>query len=344
MKKSIPDLLQRALALGLLAALSWFAAGSGAAEEPAKVGQAAAETQTSTATPILSVVFDDPNQLFSAHAEGISFTDVRNSPEIVDKDVATGIGGSAKIEISGGSEEGAEEPTKSLVLLSHPSEGVKAALRLTANKTVPGPSAIIRIKPESPETSLGAISSFKDGKVFLNGGFDMFFRYSEEPPPVDLVPFIFSSQGPGLHFVIHEHDQTIIAFLNDSEGKDIFDSDLDGTVDAQRVDTIKVNPVQLDPEKFHHLAVWFQTADDGTVTMKVFFKPGAGSINTAEDVDLVSAASFRIITDQAAKLLEQGSLAIGANSRANPDFIHNDVAAFRIFSPTPAVFPGLGDM
>ena len=26
-------------------------------------------------------------------------------------------------------------------------------------------------------------------------------------------------------------------------------------------------------EKFT-LAVWFQTADDGTVTMKVFFKPG----------------------------------------------------------------------
>ncbi len=46
-----------------------------------------------------------------------------------------------------------------------------------------------------------------------------------------------------------------------------------------RVDTTFVNPAEFDPEKFQHLAVWFQTEEDGTVTLKVFFKVGASWIN-----------------------------------------------------------------
>lgn len=342
MKKTILDALQRGLSLSVLGAILWLVTDVRAAQDSADTGQAAAESQGSVATPILSVVFDDPNQLLSAFPEGISITDVRNQSEIGDKSVASGAGGSAKLEIGGGDwEEGSGEPPKSFVLLANPDEGVTSALRVNGNKTVSGTSGVIRVKPEAAETSMAAISSFKDGKIFLNGGIDLFFRYSEEPPPVDLVPFIFSSQGPGLHFVIHAHDQSIIAFLNDSEGQQIFDTDLDGAGDVERVDTAKVNSVQLDPEKFQHLAVWFQTTDDGTVTMKVFFKAGTGSINTGEDTDLVSTATFRVLTDQATKLLEHGSLAIAANSRANPETIHNDVAAFRLFAPAPAIFPNL---
>jgi hypothetical protein len=189
---------------------------------------------------------------------------------------------------------------------------------------------------------MAAISQFTEGKIFLNGGIDLFFRYSEEPAALELMPYIFSSQGPGLHFTIHAADQSVIAFLNDSEGQQVFDTDLDGAADTDRVDTAKVNSAQFEPEKFQHLAIWFQTADDGTVTMKVFFKVGAGPINTAEDADLVSATSFRIITDQPSKLLQHDSLAIAAHSRNQPELIHNDVAAFRLFAPAPAVFPDLG--
>jgi hypothetical protein len=212
---------------------------------------------------------------------------------------------------------------------------------MNGNKTVSGTSGVIRIKPEAEGNSMAAISQFKDGKIFLNGGIDMFFRYSEEPAPLELMPYIFSSQGAGVHFTIHADEQSVVAFLNDSEGQTVFDTDLEGTADAERVDTRKVNSAQFDPEKFQHLAVWFKTADDGTVTMKVFFKLGAGPINTAEDADLVSATSFRIITDQSSKLLQEGPLAIAAHSRNQPELIHNDVAAFRLFAPTPAIFPGL---
>ena len=132
-----------------------------------------------------------------------------------------------------------------------------------------------------------------------------------------------------------------VARLDDEKGELIFDTDLDGAADAVRVNTTFVNSAEFDPEKFQHLAVWFQTGEDGTVTLKVFFKEGAGSINTGEDADLASMATFRIITDDSNKLFDHGSLAIGPSSRRNPEVIHNDIAAFRLFKPAPAVFPDL---
>ena len=187
---------------------------------------------------------------------------------------------------------------------------------------------------------MGAISQFNEGKIFLNGGIDLFFRYSEEPPTMDLMPFIFSSQG-GLHFVAHADQKSVIAILYDQQERQIFDTDLDGSADATRVESALVNQILLDPEKFQHLAIWFQTAEDGTTTMKVFCKAGAGPINPAEDTDLASKVTFRIITDDAKALLEQGSIAIGPNSRNFPDIVHTDIAAFRIFAPAPDVFPDL---
>ena len=342
MKEIISDVLQRSSWLALLCAVSWPIFECRAAEGSEQGGQAATETQPSGASPILSVVFDDPNQLFASFSDGISLADMQNNSDLQSKEVATGAGGTAKLEVGGGDrDDGSGEPPKAFGWLSNPDEGINSALRVNGNKTVSGTSGVVRIKPEAEGNSMAAISQFKDGKIFLNGGLDMFFRYSEEPAPLELAPFIFSSQGPGLHFAIHAADGSIIAFLNDSEGQQVFDNDLDGAADADRVDTAKVNSAQFDSEKFQHLAIWFQTADDGTVTMKVFFKIGADPINTAEDVDLVSSTSFRILTDQSSKLLQHESLAIAANSRSNPEVIHNDVAAFRLFAPAPATFPGL---
>jgi hypothetical protein len=342
MKEILSEVLQRKLWLVPLCAVSWLIPDALAAEASDQGSQAATGTQPSGASPILSIVFDDPNQLFASSSDGISLTDMQNNSDLRDKEVATGIGGTAKLEIGGGDrDEGSGEPPKAFAWLSNPEDGIKSALRVNGNKTVPGTSGVIRIKPEAEGNSMAAISQFKEGKIFLNGGLDIFFRYSEEPATLDLAPFIFSSQGPGIHFAIHAADQSVIAFLNDSEGQQVFDTDLDGAADADRVDTVKINSAQFEPEKFQHLGIWFQTADDGTVTMKVFFKLGAGAINTAEDVDLVSSGSFRILTDQSSKLLQHDSLAVAANSRSNPELIHNDVAAFRLFAPAPAIFPSL---
>ena len=262
-------------------------------------------TEGAATGPILSVVFDDPNQLFLDHPDGLSLSDFRNSSDLESEDVTTGVGGATHIKVNDGDGQWSEdgEPPKSFVLLSKPDEGVNSALRIVGNKGVPGTSGVVRIVPQGAEASMGAISQFNEGKIFLNGGIDLFFRYSEEPPTMDLMPFIFSSQG-GLHFVAHADQKSVIAILYDQQERQIFDTDLDGSADATRVESALVNQILLDPDKFQHLAIWFQTAEDGTTTMKVFCKAGAGPINPAEDTDLASKATFRIITDDAKALLE----------------------------------------
>ena len=311
-------------------------------EDRTNSSAASPQTERAATGPILSVVFDDPNQLFLDHPDGLSLLDFRNSSDIESENVATGVGGLVHIQVNSGDGQWSEDgdPPKAFALLSKPDEGVNSALRIVGNKGVPGTSGVVRIVPQGAETSMGAMSSFNEGKIFLNGGIDLFFRYSEEPPSMDLMPFIFSSQG-GLHFVIHADQKSVIAILNDPQERQIFDTDLDGSADAARVESALVNQILLDPERFQHLAIWFQTAEDGTITMKVFCKAGAGPINTAEDTDLVSKGTFRIITDDTTALFEQGSLAIGPNSRNFPDIVHTDIAAFRIFAPAPDVFPDL---
>ena len=156
MKKTILDALLRTLSPSVLAVILFVADGSAGQD-----GEAAGASQASVASPILSMVFDDPNQLFSTYPDGISLLDARNDSAIQEKTVATGTGGSGKIEISGEWEEGAGEPQKTFVLLSSPDEGIKSALRITADKTVPGIRAVIRIKPETEEGSMASISTFK---------------------------------------------------------------------------------------------------------------------------------------------------------------------------------------
>jgi hypothetical protein len=311
-------------------------------EDSTNSSAASSQTERAATGPILSVVFDDPNRLFLDHPDGLSLLDFRNSSDIESENAATAVGGLVHIKVNSGDGQWSEDgdPPKAFVLLSKPDEGVNSALRIVGNKGVPGTSGVVRIVPQGAETSMGAMSSFNERKIFLNGGIDLFFRYSEEPPSMDLMPFIFSSQG-GLHFVIHADQKSVIAILNDPQERQIFDTDLDGSADAARVESALVNQILLDPERFHHLAIWFQTAEDGTITMKVFCKGGAGPINTAEDTDLVSKGTFRIITDDTTALFEQGSLAIGPNSRNLPDIVHTDIAAFRIFAPAPDVFPDL---
>ncbi len=62
---------------------------------------------------------------------------------------------------------------------------------------------------------------------------------------------------------------------------------------------------------------------------------------SGEDADLVSMGSFRVITEDSTKLFEHSSLTIKPYSRSSPEVVHNDIAAFRLFAPAPAVFPDL---
>jgi hypothetical protein len=102
-----------------------------------------------------------------------------------------------------------------------------------------------------------------------------------------------------------------------------------------------VKGAPIDPDAPYHLALAFETADTGVVSLKVFLRPGTGAIDTKQTEDLVSQVSFSVITQDPETLLEGGSFSIGAMSRTSPAKTFLDIAAFRIFIPSPAIFPDI---
>ena len=217
--------------------------------------------------------------------------------------------------------------------------GTNAFLRLINDKEIPGSRGVV-ITPNGVEASLGAITQQAEGKLTFNGGVDMFFRYNEEiPSQQELIPNLLSIGGGGLRFIVEAEAGTIIATIVDDKEDKIFDTDFDGVADATRVSTLFVKGAPIDPEAPYHLAIAFETADSGVVTVKVFVKAGTGPIDTKQDEDMVSQTSFTALTEDPEKVLHGGSFSIGAISRTSPAKVILDLAAFRIFKPAPAIFP-----
>jgi hypothetical protein len=291
---------------------------------------------------ILSLTFDDPNGVFAAHSEGISPLDMQTTPTIGEAAIASGFGGRGQLMIETGWVDEGGEPPKSLQLIADPAMGTKGFLRLINSKQVRGTRGFVAITPNGMETSLASLSQIENGRVILNGGLDLFFRYSEEnPSQQELVPNVLYLTGEGIRLIVESDEGSIVAVLSDGKDESSFDTDLDGTADASRVKTSIVNSAPIDSEAVYHLAIAFQTSEAGVVSVKVFLKAGNGAINTREETDLVSQADFSIITDNLEKSLEKAGFSIGADSRSSPEKAVLDLAAFRIFKPAPEIFPDL---
>jgi hypothetical protein len=283
-------------------------------------------TMASRAEPVLSLIFNDP---------------AGQAADVRDVSVASGTGGEARVRLEESDWVDPAQAQKSFQIVHDSAMGTNAFLRLIRDKENPGTRGV-RITPVGPEASLAAISRYADGKVIFNGGLDMFFRYSEElPSQQELFPNLLSIGGDRLRLIVEADSGTVIAVIGDEKRTTSFDTDLDGTADAHRVSTSFVKAAPIDAEAPYHLALAFETADNGVTTLKVFLKPGTGAIDTKQDEDLVSKVSFSVITQDPETLLEGGSFSIGAMSRTSPAKTILDLAAFRIFVPSPAVFPDI---
>lgn len=299
-------------------------------------------TTRSQADPILSLTFDDPKDLFAGYAEGISIGDMQATSTISETDIASGIGGKARLKVDSTElVEGAAEPPTRFQLIKDSVMGTTAFLRLINDKRAPGTAGSAVIIPNGFENSLASLSTFENGKVALNGGVDMFFRYTEDrPSQPELTPNLLSVRGDGIRLLVESDAGSIAASFSDGKGETSFDTDLDGTADASGVKTSFVNAAPIDPEAPYHLAISFKTADTGVVTVMVFLKAGNGTIDTREDTDLVSKGEF-VITVDSEKSLKNGDFSIGADSRSSPERAIVDIAAFRVFRPAPAIFPDI---
>jgi hypothetical protein len=300
-------------------------------------------TARSQADAILSLTFDDPKDLFAGYAEGISLLDIQATPAIRETEVASGIGGTAQLKVDSTElVEGAAEPPTRFQLIKDSVMGTKAFLRLINDKRAPGTAGSAVVVPNGFENSLASLSTSENGKVALNGGVDMFFRYTEDAPSLpELIPHLLSVRGDGIRLLVESDAGSIAASFSDGKGETVFDTDLDGTADASGVKTSFVNAAPIDPEAPYHLAISFKTADTGVVTVRVFLQAGYGAIDTREDTDLVSKGEFSVVTDDSEKSLKNGDFSLGVDSRSSPERAILDLAAFRIFRPAPAIFPDI---
>ena len=290
------------------------------------------------ADPILDIKFEDPNAVLSGFPEGVSLAEIA-TPPLKDTAISAGVGGSAFVHIDSAEWIEAGPPPKTIQKITESTLGMAGLLRLVNETHMPGTKGMVRIVPEGPHTSLASFSRVEGGKVLLDGGFDLFFRYEEDPPTQPFqVPNLLSAQG-GLNFLIEADGKGgLVAVLSDPKDEMIFDTNLDGTADEKRVETAPATAVPIEPGSFYHLGVLFRPAADGTITMKAFLKTGTGPIKTDEDTDLVAQATFRVMSENPEKSLSADAIRLQPNSRSSPQKVTLDLAAFRIYKPAPPVF------
>ena len=292
--------------------------------------------------PILSLTLDDPQGVLTPFPEGISVTEITSIPKLRSSPVSSGVGGSVYVDMDTAEwKEGTETP-KTVKLVKETAAGPKSFLRIVNEAQALGTKGTIRIVPDNIGTSLAALSRVENGKVLFDGGFDMFFRYEEDPPRKPFqCPNIIHAQG-GIDLVIESDVRGgITATLWDHKKEAIFDTDLDGSANADRVEANLVNSGVIDPGVLYHMAAVFRSAPDGTVTFKIFLKTGDGAINTEDESALVCKAAFRVLSENPGKCLAEDTIRLFPHSRVPPLRVSFDLAAFRIFKPAPKVIPDL---
>lgn len=280
----------------------------------------------SAAEPVLDLTLNDPNGLIKGKAEGIGALGPAFSGPTAT--IASGFGGRALPLIDVGT--GTAAP--GIRVLTDRSLGT--FLQITQRVGSSAKNVGVGILPGSGATSLSAI--YKGNNV-LDGGFDFFFRLQRE------------SQEGIPRIVFHSRCGPFEIGLKPSAKQDGFDVSFLTKEAILEPTDIKVgpkpnvagkivNPVPIEAGEVYHLAVLFQTASDGVVSIKVYLEKGAGEIHPENSAGLNSSLEFKIDKPAAeSPVVGKATLVLGVQ-----DFSQTlDVADFRIFAPAPSVFPAL---
>lgn len=286
-------------------------------------------TQILRADTILDLTLDDPQRLIGEN--GITAV----GPEFAKSTatIASGEGGRALPQISGKAPEASAEGAKFQVL-SKPEMGVPGFLRITVG-TDPGvKSAGVGIVPASAANTLSAIVSEKDGSIVFNGAFDFFFRVSGER--VDAPPkfSIWTRVGP-LTLAIEPgaSGAGLIARIATKDDK----IEMRGGKPRSSTSGRVVENVPIEFDEIFHAAVVFRTDADGWTTLQIFLKKGTGPIAYADGDGLNSSIEAFKVAGKLDGGDPSGKIALNLARIELPQ--HMDLAAFRIFSPSPETVP-----
>jgi len=208
----------------------------------------------------------------------------------------------------------------------------------------------VEVAPDFEGASLASLSSLRDGKLSLRGSIDFVFRIAEEPESGSAIQWkILDLSGKDSLRLVVATDRSghgLKASLIRQDAK-YFDTDLDGTGDATQV---TVSPAEtgipVESGKTYHAAITFATDEKGETILRLFLKPGIGSIDTTKPGDLNAESHFGIVNSNNVlqTALPSGSVILGTFApagKASMTFTM-DLAVFRIFTAVPDILPGLG--
>ncbi len=286
------------------------------------------------ADAILDLTFDDPQGLIKTKPEGISeITSEFNGSKTT---ITSGNGGRSFPQIASGPPEEhiGKPPDVKIQVLSEPSMGTPAFLRLILSEDGVTRGAYVGILPEGVEHSLAALVTYEGGHTVINGGFDFFFRSSADGGSQPKIVLGFKC-GP-LSFTAATNPNGAAVLIKAGSNKKVIDLDGDGVGEKTALERWSGNEIFLESGAIYHAAVVFRTSPEGAITMEVCFKPGTGPLKTEESF-VASIGPFWLTAKDSPASTDKIVLGIGRSQFAQTF----DLAAFRIFKPAPSVFPGI---
>ncbi|MFG0249947.1 MAG: hypothetical protein ACF8OB_13745 [Phycisphaeraceae bacterium JB051] len=200
----------------------------------------------------------------------------------------------------------------------------------------PGHAGGVKIKPQSAQSSLAAMSQIVDGKVVLNGAFDFFFRANAELDKGMSVMRVLDHKGAadGLRLVYLSHDGKPRVEILGPKGKAApfkRANGRDASVIAPEIGLI------MEADTVYHMALGFETAADGMVSMTMYAAEG----NVALDKSMAMATTkFTLNADSVKSGFGEGEFFFGKSGQAGTPIVQ-DFDCLRLYNQLPDTFEAL---
>ena len=200
----------------------------------------------------------------------------------------------------------------------------------------PGHAGGVIIKPQSAKSSFAAMSQGVNGKVVLNGAFDFFFRANAELDKGMSVMRVFDVKGAsdGLRLVYLSHDgKPRVELLGPKAKASPFkmSNGRDASVIAPEIGLV------MEADTIYHLALGFETAADGMISMTMYAAEGNVSI---EKSMAMATIKFTLNADTVKSGFGDGEIFFGKSGQAGTPIVQ-DFDCFRIFNQLPDTFEAL---
>ena len=281
------------------------------------------------AAPLLDLVLDDPRNLLPSHPEGVS--ELSRSFLSSGATIASGVGGRALPQITAGPPGEASTKTGEVRVLmaKEPSMGTKSFFRAILLENTSTRSVGVGILPYP--LALQKVVSYQDRTTKFDGAFDFFFRLnsSNEPPKLSI-----STKVAQMGVTLGSNEVTRKLFLKISTAGKSLDKNGDKTGDKASIE--KQFDATLENDAIYHAALNFRTASDGSLIVDFCLQQGTGPMVAASSI-VASIDSFWLAEDQSSST-EKITIQIGRNATSCQTL---DIAAVRIFAPSPGEFPPL---